>query len=209
MGETKHCPICGRPAPGARVYCSNECRRRAAYAPEPGTKLASATRGSVSELLAAASFMSRGLHVFRALSPACPCDLIAMAPDGSGVTRIEVRSARRLRGGTISFAHKPSDRARADLYALVYPDGNVECFSTQAMTPVPSQVVASTKVTAGVVEPQPRPVPARFGFEHCGACGASLAGRRRDTKHCSASCRAAARRTRLGLPAWAGPKPVA
>jgi hypothetical protein len=49
------------------------------------------TLGAERELLVAAELMLRGYHVFRALSPSSPCDLIAYREDRTPI-RIEVRS---------------------------------------------------------------------------------------------------------------------
>jgi hypothetical protein len=67
--------------------------------------------------------MRRGYHVFRALSPACSCDLIALA--GDRALRIEVRTGR-LRRGELHFSRNRewTKRTEADLdhYAVVVYD---------------------------------------------------------------------------------------
>jgi hypothetical protein len=75
-------------------------------------------------MVAAVDLMKRGYEVFRALSPACSCDLIALA--GGRSLRIEVRTGIRSpvsgrvsfprNGGTVTKNRTPGD---LDHYAVV------------------------------------------------------------------------------------------
>jgi hypothetical protein len=68
--------------------------------------------------------MRRGFDVYRALSPACPCDLVAI--HGNRVLRIEVKSATLYINGVISLGKlAPSQVGRCDVLASVTQDGKV------------------------------------------------------------------------------------
>lgn len=109
-------------------FCTPECCN-ANYARKllglAGSKLAPATRGAVSEMVAACDLLERGYEVFRALSAACSCDLIALGPDQVPL-RIEVRTGRfNTSTGNLTFsrnkARVPRKRTEDDLdhYAVV------------------------------------------------------------------------------------------
>lgn len=81
------------------------------------------TRGAVSELLVAADLLQRGYEVFRAVSAATSCDLLAMH---AGVTfRVEVRSTTRARDGKLGHRLSRYDKGRFDIAALVEPNGAI------------------------------------------------------------------------------------
>jgi hypothetical protein len=75
------------------------------------------TVGAISELRVSVDLLAKGYEVFRALSPACSCDL-AILKDGK-LLRIEVRTAYRSKNGGIVSNHS---RFNADHFALVLPD---------------------------------------------------------------------------------------
>ncbi len=124
------CRTCGRDITPKKLrhgalFCSKLCRGRAK--PEgystgtlPKLKVAPSTRGAISELIVAADLMARGFHVFRALSPSCPCDL-AVIKDGT-LVRIEVRTGDVTKAGTVFYSTKPSDIGRHDVMAVVLND---------------------------------------------------------------------------------------
>ena len=78
----------------------------------------SSTIGAACELLAATHLMLQGYEVFRALSPACSCDLTALK--NSLVYRFEVRSAVRNQNG-IAFS---KENIRAENLILVFRHEN-------------------------------------------------------------------------------------
>lgn len=87
--------------------------------------LPSVTVGALNELRVCADLMSRGVHVFRALSPGCPCDLIAMV--GLSVYRIECKSCYRNPNGSVRRPiHGHPDGF--DVMACVLPDGAIFYF---------------------------------------------------------------------------------
>ena len=73
------------------------------------------TSGAIAELRVATDLLARGYHIFRSVSPASPCDLIALK-DGLCIT-IEVRT---IKVTTISKAtcheHEPGS---IDLFAFL------------------------------------------------------------------------------------------
>lgn len=75
------------------------------------------------ELLVALDLMRKGYHVFRALSPACPCDLAVVS--GGTTYRIEVTSGYRAKNGRVAT---PADKAKQshkyDVLAIVV-DGEI------------------------------------------------------------------------------------
>jgi hypothetical protein len=78
-----------------------------------------ANTGAVSELLASADLLRRGYDVFRAVSPQCPCDLVAMR-DGVCL-RVEVRTGTPyLATGTVGVPLRETDRF--DVLAVVVAD---------------------------------------------------------------------------------------
>jgi Holliday junction resolvase-like predicted endonuclease len=86
------------------------------------------TTGAVAELKATIYLMELGYQVFRAISPNCPCDLIALDPSGK-CFRVEVKTRNKTANddwGTLSY-----DTEKFDILILVqhasprYPDGEI------------------------------------------------------------------------------------
>lgn len=125
ISDVKPCRACGKDLsevnrrPDA-AYCSVACRR--AWAKQKyetlngqATGRATATTGAIAELLVSADLLAHGYEVFRALSPACSCDL-AILQDGK-LLRVEVRSAWVTASGKVrAIGHK----GRADILAMVH-----------------------------------------------------------------------------------------
>jgi hypothetical protein len=112
-----------------QVYCSDECRKSAqekerrskGYVPK--NNMATGTTGAASELIVCADLLKKGFHVFRAQSPACPCDLIAMKRHG--ILRIEVRTGTRGNSGKLFFPFSGNDSGRSDVIAVVTHDWEI------------------------------------------------------------------------------------
>jgi PD-(D/E)XK endonuclease len=108
-------------------YCSPKCCNEAykCGAGEQGRQLnylglSTASIGAIGELRVSADLLAKGYEVFRAVSSACSCDLIAMK---NGVSaRIEVRTARRSIQGVIQYPGHSKDIGRQDYFAAVLPD---------------------------------------------------------------------------------------
>jgi hypothetical protein len=77
-----------------RIYCRVKCTRDARKLESRDPYIGSATRGAISELRACVDLMSKGYHVYRAMSSSCPADLVAWGGDGRPV-RVEVKTAVR------------------------------------------------------------------------------------------------------------------
>jgi len=120
------CIQCGKILPSRRWrYCSEDCYRKFQHAiyithnPFRGT--CAATTGAISELRVAIDLLAKGYDVFRALSPACPCDL-AILKD-SQLLRVEVRTGyTSISGNIYRSSITGKDATKIDLYAWVLPD---------------------------------------------------------------------------------------
>jgi hypothetical protein len=104
---------------GAAKYCDPSCMqeyRRKLYAGQNTIwGVASATVGAVNELRVSVDLVVRGYAVFRALSPACPCDLVVLH-DGR-VFRVEVTTGHRSVTGNLQYPKK--DPMLYDVLAVV------------------------------------------------------------------------------------------
>lgn len=82
--------------------------------------------------------MSQGFDVFRALSPASPCDLIALR--GSKLLRIEVRTGYRRADGSINWPRYKKDEGRSDFYSIYLSFENAIYFApTEDTTALPTE----------------------------------------------------------------------
>ncbi len=131
------CVVCNKEIDGSvprfnlKKYCSPECRKEYSQRrhreinpiiwdgipAKQGISLG--TVGAAGELLVAVHLMGQGHHVFRALSPSCPCDLVVLK--NKKLCTIEVRKGQQNRSGTCNFSHKNSDFA--DYYGVMLHDG--------------------------------------------------------------------------------------
>ena len=98
--------------------------------------LPSGTVGAMSELVASVDLLSRGYEVFRAVSSACSCDLIALGDDRKPL-RIEVRTGRRsLTSGMLHFprnGRQSTKRTEDDLDHYCVVVGNKEIIYIPAL----------------------------------------------------------------------------
>lgn len=127
-----YCERCGQRLSLRRIrlghskYCSKTCRRMAeeetyALLHPSHAKVSCTTTGAIGELLVSVDLLHRGFAVFRALSPACPCDLIALS--GNRMLRIEVTKAVMLASGKTSFP--PHKKENYDIMALFDDEGAI------------------------------------------------------------------------------------
>jgi hypothetical protein len=93
--------------------------------PPDKPRIAFGTIGAISELVAAADLMRRGYHVFRALSPNCPSDLLIYR--AGTALRVQVRTAqiRDPKARILDFPLKDQDQGTFDVLALVVEDDGV------------------------------------------------------------------------------------
>lgn len=79
------------------------------------------TAGAINELRVACDLLLRGYAVFKALSPACPCDF-AVLKNGN-LYRIEVTGAAISGGGKLMYA--PHNPKNYDFLAIVKRNGEI------------------------------------------------------------------------------------
>jgi hypothetical protein len=114
-----------KPHSAHRKFCDKQCKKadqRRRYEkrnPHVNIKLSPATVGAAAELAVCADLLQRGYEVFRAVSPACSCDLIILRDNQT--KRVEVKSGNyRVFGELVCF---PSyDKARCDVLAVYLGD---------------------------------------------------------------------------------------
>jgi len=128
----RNCKYCGKEVPETRnsqaQYCNNVCYKAKRQADDHTETtlmgLPSGTVGALHELVVAELLIRKGYHVFRAMSPACPCDLMIF--NNTGLYRVEVTTGNIgvfKRGYT-----KKNKRHQYDYLAVVYHDGVIEWF---------------------------------------------------------------------------------
>lgn len=106
-------------------YCSPDCRRSSKGVSTrvlfPGASTADVGAGV--ELIVAAHLLLNGWSVFRSLSPACYCDIIAVR--GGVVRHLECRTGKRSADGVVAFPQEA--RKGATEFAVYCPaDGALE-----------------------------------------------------------------------------------
>ena len=87
--------------------------------------------GAASEMIVIADLLLRGFSVFRSMSPACKCDLLAM--DSRNHFKIEVKTATRNSRGFLRFG-TPS-KNRFDFLALVLLDSKTVVYRPDFPSP--------------------------------------------------------------------------
>ena len=121
------CIECKSPLSESRIkrhakFCTRKCssinNSKKLKALNPTSGLPTATVGALNEMRASAELLSRGYHVFRAVSPSCPCDLIAMR-DGESI-RVEVTTGYKNQDGSIGYP--PHTSGEYDMLIVVVGD---------------------------------------------------------------------------------------
>jgi hypothetical protein len=80
--------------------------------------LSTGTTGAIAEMVVCVDLLRRGWAAFRAVSPSCPCDVIAMRD--SQVHRIEVRTGHREGPRrSVAVPLREADRGRFDILAVI------------------------------------------------------------------------------------------
>jgi hypothetical protein len=125
MSFNKVCVICESPFVTFQfraLTCSSDCHRKR-KAQTSGreawqTDIPSGTVGAITELVIATDLMKRGYSVFRALSPACFCDLIAI--NDNEHLFVEARTGYRApKSGNLSYPKKT--RGSVNVFAVFVP----------------------------------------------------------------------------------------
>lgn len=109
--KQKSCVVCKKQffASTARhMYCNKRCsnsvinkKATAQFIRANTSPISGHTKGAIQELRIAIDLMNKGFHVFRSLSPSCPCDLVAMKDGISHL--VEVKSGIRLKSGKVFY----------------------------------------------------------------------------------------------------------
>jgi hypothetical protein len=115
-----HCGAAFTPKSYRHAYCRVACQGAAIKARNiipsfdlGDVQVTKGTRGAISELRVAVDLMSKGFHVFRAMSSSCPCDLVVWKSGGPFV-KVEVKSASKsAKDGAIY--RQPSKRNEFDV----------------------------------------------------------------------------------------------
>jgi hypothetical protein len=130
--STRRCGYCRKALPRERrtnrVYCGGTCRSAAGIQrgieagrlpvrSERADGLNAGDAGALAELVVTVDLMRRGWHVFRAVSPASPCDLVIVR--GATIRRVEVRMARKTSLGEFQAWTSRVCQDRHDVLALV------------------------------------------------------------------------------------------
>ena len=100
-------------------FCSEQCKKQKdnekwGRIGVPG--VSASTVGAISEMACSVELMNKGYAVFRALSPSCICDLIAVK--GDRMLRVEVRTGYQGSKGTVTFPLNGKDKGRQDVFAV-------------------------------------------------------------------------------------------
>lgn len=113
----------GLPSMRTRIDCPRDENGRRVFDRRSRTMCVTST-GAHAELQVCAHLLSLGYDVFRSVSPAARCDLIASSRTDYRTMRIEVRCAERNGKGRLVFStHSPAESF--DHMALVLRDGSI------------------------------------------------------------------------------------
>lgn len=122
-----HCKNYFPPGDGKSLFCSKKCRdafNGESIKSYPGLKTSKGTIGAISEMRVCVDLLLKGYDVFRAVSPSCSCDLIALKGDRK--IRVEVRTGSvSARTGKRQCRKSARDEGRYDCYAFCYHDSIV------------------------------------------------------------------------------------
>jgi Holliday junction resolvase-like predicted endonuclease len=84
-------------------------------------------KGAAAELLVCADLLSKGFHVYRAVSPCAQTDLVVIGNNGSAdkILLIEVKSTTYHKDGTPAYKIQPNQKGKFDVLAMMLPDGRI------------------------------------------------------------------------------------
>ncbi len=121
-----YCKRCGKVFKKSHpnhLFCSKKCREKIDRPPMADTErcLTTGSIGAIHELLVSVDLTRLGWHIFRAISPCCPCDLVAMK--GEKLLRIQVTKAKRNHDGKLVF--NPHQGEPHDVLALSTIQGEI------------------------------------------------------------------------------------
>lgn len=79
---------------------------------------------AVSEMVVATEMLLRGFDIYKSVTSAGMCDLVAINRSDEKITRIEVKTARKTPSG--KYLHSPARKNKYDILALVFPDKSIK-----------------------------------------------------------------------------------
>lgn len=107
-----------------KVYCSKKCqpnqiKTTACRSVLAKAGLATGTVGAIAELVVSVDLMKKGFEVYRALSQASSCDILALK--NGKVYTFEIRTGQRSYNGVLTFSNQ---RIRGEYTAVVVHNTN-------------------------------------------------------------------------------------
>jgi len=100
-----------------QLFCMPECRIKYNQPNKTSQGLSNGVVGAISELMVASDLLVKGFEVFRSVSPACSCDIVALK-EGK-LKRIKVRTAYRNSVSNKLYFCKNETDTLCDHYAAV------------------------------------------------------------------------------------------
>ena len=92
-----------------QIYCTEKCTPKIQHSNLRTMGISTGTVGAIAELRISSDLMAKGFEVYRALSPASSCDVLAMKKDK--IFTFEVRTGHK-RNGKIYYPAKPMKAER-------------------------------------------------------------------------------------------------
>lgn len=116
-------------------FCNEHCRKiyqqKNYYNDYLNTGLCTSTAGALNELIVCIDLTRKGYEVFRAISPACSCDLIVINKNLKK-SRIEVRQGKELDNKQVSF---PKNN-KADYMAILFKNDKIVYYDAKTFKEV-------------------------------------------------------------------------
>ncbi len=126
--QIKNCKGCNEKfeAKTHQLYCSKKCstdRVNSAFIKSGLEHIATGTVGAIAELVVSADLMRKGYDVYRALSPSCNADILAIK--GSEMKKYEVRTGRYYKNndGSYKLSYPKQRIAGKSVAVLTHSDG--------------------------------------------------------------------------------------
>lgn len=160
------CAFCStifRPMRSTTIFCSKRCRRSQEITQKNTFSLGGVcdgTVGAIAELVVSTDLMRKGWEVYRALSPASSCDVLAFK--NGACLYVEVRTAQKTLSGNLLY---PKKNIRGSQIALVtHRDNQVHyipelpaCSASEAPSPITEPLRAEVAhTTYPITVPDPR-----------------------------------------------------
>ena len=102
-----------------KMFCCKKCNVSfSKYYTGTNYDVPTGTVGAIQELKVSLDLLIKGYHVFRSMSPSCPCDLAILK--NKKLLTVEVRTRYRNKLGKVSYPKKNSDNP--DIWAIVVGD---------------------------------------------------------------------------------------